>query len=74
LEQENSWLKSELLNIDKSFRVAEGKQTSFQEINTQDHLTNDLKGNLLLSVPEYDEIRKSLDFDQEALVIPDAKS
>jgi len=67
-------LQSELQNVHKSLRVSEEKLSSFKWINDQNQWRNDLKGNLLLPNPEYNEIRKSLDFDLEALVIPDVKS
>jgi len=75
LEEENSWLKSELQNVDKSFGGTKEGLTNSKKSNTRTLLRNDLKGNFLLPpVPEIDGFRRSLDFDLEALVIPDVKS
>jgi len=67
-------LKSELQNVDTSLRDKEVEFTNIKNRNTKNRSRNGLKGNFLLPVPEYDEIRRSLDFDLEALVIPDVKS
>jgi len=74
LERQNFWLKSELQKVDKSYRGAEEEVTDSKKVYSQTRLGIDLRGNFLLPVPEYDEIRRSLDFDMEALVIPDVKS
>jgi len=73
LERQNYWLKSELQNVNKSYRGAEEVFTDSQKIYSQ-RLGIDERGNFLSPIPEYDEIRRSLDFDLEALVIPDVKS
>jgi len=74
LERQIYWLKSELQNIAKSPRGAEEEFTNFKKIYSQNRLRTDVKENFLLPVPGYDDIRRSLDFDEEALVIPDVKS
>jgi len=74
LERQNYWLKSELQKVDKSYRGTEEGFTDSKKIYSQARLGIDVRGNFLLPVPAYDEIRRSLDFDQEALVIPDVKS
>jgi len=74
LERQNYWLKSELQNVHNAYRGAEKEYTHSKKIYSQDRLEIDVRGNFLLPVPEYDEMRKSLDFELEALVIPDVKS
>merc|ERR550534_582935 len=69
LERQNYWLKSELQNVDKSYENDEEELTNLKNIYSQSRS----RGNLF-PVPEWDEIRRSLDFDLEALVIPDVKS
>jgi len=75
LERQNYWLKSELQNVGKSYRGgAEGWLTNLEKNYSWNRQRFDVKENLLLPVPEYDDIRRSLDFDMAALVIPDVKS
>jgi len=74
LERQNYWLKSELQNFDKSYSGPEEEFTNLKKIDSQNPSRIDVKRNFLLPVPEYDEIRRSLDFDLEAIVIPDVNS
>jgi len=74
LKRQNYWLKSELQNVHNAYRGAEKEFTHSKKIYSQDRLEIDVRGNFLSPVPEYDEMRKSLDFDLEALVIPDVNS
>jgi len=75
LERQNYWLKSELQNVGKSYRGgAEEELTNLERNYSQNRSRIDVKENFLLPVPEYDDMRRSLDFDLAALVIPDVKS
>merc|ERR550534_3004774 len=74
LERQNYRLKSELQNVENSYRGAKEEFTNLKENDSRNPSSIDEKGNFLVPVPEYDEIRESLDFDLEALVIPDVQS